>query len=205
MTHLADYAWVVFTSPNGVQVFFDAMTALGKDARVFASSRLAALGSKTADALARYGIRADFVPTVFTGRELGTQLVALANLQDKKILLLRSELATNDLVEVLQQGGADVEDVPLYTAVSQTGDVDALREQIEQGRIDWLTFASPSAVRSFFGRIPIELVNTGTAKVASIGPVTSAQLEKLGVRIDLTAEEHTTDGLLAAIEQAEHR
>lgn len=203
LAQLADYDWMIFTSPNGVQVFFDVMAILGKDARVFASNRLAALGTKTAAALARYGIRADFVPTVFTGRELGMQLVALANLHEKKVLLLRSELATNDLVEVLQQGGAIVQDVPLYTAVPQAGDVAALRAQIEQDQIRWVTFASPSAVRNFFERISAEVVNASSAKVASIGPVTSAQLDKLSVHVDLTAPEHTTDGLLAAIERAE--
>ncbi|NLZ07832.1 MAG: uroporphyrinogen-III C-methyltransferase [Phycisphaerae bacterium] len=203
LTHLADYHWVIFTSPNGVKVFFDAMAALGKDARVFASNKLATLGAKTAAALAQYGIKADFVPTVFTGRELGWQLVAFANLNGKKVLSLRSELATDDLVDVLQKGGAIVEDVPLYTVVPKTGDAEALRRQIEDGQIDWLTFASPSAARNFFDAIGPEAVNAGRARVASIGPVTSEQLKKLGVRVDLTAAEYTTDGLLDAIEAAE--
>jgi uroporphyrinogen III methyltransferase/synthase len=203
LTHLGDYDWVIFTSPNGVRVFFEAMAALGKDARVFASNRLAALGVKTAAALAQYGIKADFVPTVFTGRELGRQLVAAANLNGKKVLSLRSELATNDLVEVLETGGAIVQDVPLYTAVPTTGDAEPLRRQIEDGQIDWLTFASPSAARNFFDAIPPELANAGRAKVASIGPVTSEQLNKLGVRVDLTAAEYTTDGLLDTIEAVE--
>lgn len=203
LTHLSDYDWVIFTSPNGVRVFFEAMAALGKDARVFASNRLATLGVKTAAALAQYGIKADFVPTVFTGRELGRQLVAFANLNGRKVLSLRSELATNDLVEVLEEGAAIVQDVPLYTAVPKTGDVEALRRQIEGGRIDWLTFASPSAARNFFDAIPPEAVNASRAKVASIGPVTSEQLNKLGVRVDLTAAEYTTDGLLDAIEAVE--
>ena len=205
LAQLADYDWVVFTSPNGVKVFFDVITALGKDARVFASNRLATLGSKTAASLEQYGIKADFVPTVFTGRELGTQLIALTNLHDEKILLLRSQLATNDLVEVLEQAGAQVEDVPLYTAIPQTGDAADLTEKMQGGEIHWVTFASPSAVRNFFEKISVETVNGSDAKVASIGPVTSAQLEKLGVRVDLMASEHTTDGLLDAIERAEHQ
>ncbi len=203
LTHLGDYDWVIFTSPNGVRVFFEAMAVLGKDARVFASNRLATLGVKTAATLAQYGIKADFVPTVFTGRELGRQLVAIANLNGKKVLSLRSELATNDLLEVLETGGAIVQDVPLYTAVPKTGDVEALRRQIEDGQMDWLTFASPSAARNFFDAIPPEAVNASRAKVASIGPVTSEQLNKLGVRVDLTAVEYTTDGLLDAIEAVE--
>jgi len=203
LAHLADYDWLIFTSPNGVRVFFDVLNTLGKDARVFASTKLATLGAKTGAALSGRGIRPDFVPTVFTGRELGAQLAAFTNLHDKKVLLLRSALATNDLADVLQEAGADVHDVPLYTAVPHVADADALQEEIQNGRIHWVTFASPSAVRNFFDRIPPEVVNAGKAKVASIGPVTSNQLETLGVRVDLTAAEYTTDGLLDAIERTE--
>ena len=106
LAELTGYDWAIFTSPNGVTVFFDALNALGKDARVFGLVRIAALGDKTAASLERYGIKADFVPTVFTGHELGIQLAALANLHEKKVLLLRSELASKELVEVLQQAGA---------------------------------------------------------------------------------------------------
>jgi uroporphyrinogen III methyltransferase/synthase len=203
LAELTGYDWVIFTSPNGVTVFFDVLSTLGKDARVFGPVRLAALGDKTAACLERYGIKADFVPTVFTGYELGIQLAALANLHEKKVLLLRSELASKELVEVLQQAGALVRDVAIYTAVSQQGDAAGLEEHIREGRIHWLTFASPSAVRSFFEQVRPEVVNTGSAKVASIGPVTSKELTKLGVRIDVEATEHTTDGMLDAIENAE--
>lgn len=198
-----DYDWVIFTSPNGVIVFFDALYALKKDARFFASTKVATLGAKTAASLVRYGIRPDFVPTAFTGRALGTQLMAFTNLHDKKMLLLRSELASNELPVVLQKAGATVHDVATYTAVPALGDGRELAERIRQGRIDWLTFASPSAVRAFFERIFPETINASDSKVASIGPVTSAELGGLGVRIDVEAQEHTTDGMLDAIEALE--
>ena len=104
LTELTSYDWVIFTSPNGVDMFFDAIGAFDKDARVFASVRLATLGAKTAECLSQYGIKADFVPTVFTGRDLGLQLLSYANLHDKKVLLLRSELASDELVDVLSRG-----------------------------------------------------------------------------------------------------
>jgi uroporphyrinogen III methyltransferase/synthase len=194
---------VIFTSPNGVRVFFEAMGALGKDARVFAAIRLATLGVKTAECLARYGIKADFVPTSFTGRDLGLQLLSFANLRDKKVLLLRSELASDELVEVLQQGQAHVRDVSIYTAVPHQGNAIALESQIGQGRIHWLTFASPSAVRGFFEQVQPEIANASQVRIASIGPVTSRELLKFGVRIDVEATEHTIDGMLDAIENAE--
>ncbi|MBN1505516.1 MAG: uroporphyrinogen-III C-methyltransferase [Sedimentisphaerales bacterium] len=205
LAELTSYDWAIFTSPNGVAVFFDALQALGKDARVFGHVRIAALGGKTAAALGGHGITADFVPTVFTGYELGIQLAALANLHEKKVLLLRSELASDELVEVLRQAGAQVRNVATYTAVPQRGDVAGLEEQIRQGRLHWLTFASPSAVRSFFEQVRPEVVNVSSTKVASIGPVTSRELERMRVRLNVEATEHTTDGMLDAMEDTERK
>ena len=201
LTELASYDWVIFTSPNGVDMFFEAIHAFDKDARVFASVRLATLGAKTAECLAQYGIRADFVPTVFTGRDLGLQLLSYANLLDKTVLLLRSELASDELVDVLKQGGAQVRDVSIYTAIGQRGDAAGLEEQIRQGGVHWLTFASPSAARNFFEQVRPDVVNGSSAKIASIGPVTSKELAQFAVRIEVEAMEHTVDGLLDAIEE----
>ena len=198
-----DYDWVVFTSPNGVAVFFEALYGLKKDARFFGSTKVATLGAKTAAALIGYGIRPDFVPTTFTGRALGTELMAFTNLHAKKVLLLRSQLASKELPEVLEKAEAIVDDVATYTAVPETDEAAVLSESIQQGRIDWLTFASPSAVRAFFEQIPPETINASGSKVASIGPVTSDELKGLCVRIDLEAQEHTTDGMLDAIESFE--
>ncbi len=201
LTKFAQYDWIIFTSVNGVAIFFEALESLGKDARVLSSAKIAAIGSQTAAKLSYYGIKADFVPSVFTSEEFGRQLINFANLRDKKVLLLRSKIASNELVELLEKGGAAVEDVAIYTAVTQKGETDWLVEKISRSEIDWLTFASPSSVNGFFEQIGSEVVRSGKVKVASIGPVTSKQLESHGVCVDVTAGEHTLDGLLAAIEQ----
>jgi uroporphyrinogen III methyltransferase/synthase len=176
LAKFSQYDWIIFTSGNGVSVFFDALEGLGKDARVFGSAKIAAIGSKTAAKLSQFGIEADFVPDVFTGRELGRQLIGVANLQKKKILLLRSAIASES---------------------------SRLVEGIREGTIDWLTFASPSSVDGFFGQIDSDLANSAKVKIASIGPVTSERLGELGITVDVTAAEHTIDGLLNAIEQKE--
>jgi uroporphyrinogen III methyltransferase/synthase len=201
LTEFSDYDWIIFTSGNGVTVFFEAMEDLGKDARIFASAKIAAIGSRTADKLALYGIKADFVPSVFTSEEFGKQLLNITNLRGKKVLLLRSKIASKELVELLEKGGAVVNDVAIYTAVTKKGESDWLQRKIKRGEIDWLTFASPSSVNGFFEQIDAEIVRQSNVKVASIGPVTSRELESHGIRVDITADEHTLEGLLAAIEQ----
>ncbi|MFZ2147419.1 MAG: uroporphyrinogen-III C-methyltransferase [Sedimentisphaerales bacterium] len=198
---ITEYDWIIFTSVNGVKIFFEALQNLGKDARVFGSTKIAAIGGKTAAKLSEFGIKADFVPGVFTSKELGRQLAAHTNLKEKKVLLLRSKLASNELVELLTKGGAEVQDVAVYTAEHEKNKSDWLIEDINSNRIDWLTFASPSSVNGFFEQINSGLVNSANVKVASIGPVTSERLQTLGLKVDVTAADYTLDGLLDAIEQ----
>jgi uroporphyrinogen III methyltransferase/synthase len=201
LTKITKHDWIIFTSGNGVAVFFEALQNPGKDARVFGSTKIAAIGGKTASKLSEFGIKADFVPGVFTSRELGRQLIAHTNLKNKKVLLLRSKIASNELAELLEQAGAKVQDVAIYTAEQQKSKNKCLVEEINKGRIDWLTFASPSSVNAFFEQIPGDMVNSANVKIASIGPVTSERLKNLGVNVDVTAAEHTLDGLIDAIEQ----
>ncbi len=203
LAHLSGYDWVIFTSANGVETFFEALRSLGKDARALGKISVAALGAQTAQALARFGVQADFVPTVFTGAHLARQLIAYTNLHGKKVLLLRSEIASDQLPDMLEDAEAKVDDVPIYTAAALKADSTPLVREIQQGHIHWLTFASPSAARAFFEQIPPATVLDSSAKVASIGPVTSRQLAELGVRVDAEAAVHTMDGLLDAIENLE--
>ncbi len=205
LANFGTYDWIIFTSANGVATFFDALDGMGKDARVFASAKVAAIGSRTAQKLAEFGIKADFVPDVFTGRELGRQLLGFANLHGKKVLLLRSAIASNELVDVLTEGGAHVDNVAVYTAAEVKSDPAPLIESLGEGTIDWMAFASPSSVDGLFGQIPAWAVNSSKSRIASIGPVTSGRLKELGVKVDVTAAEHTIDGLLDSIEQEEQR
>jgi uroporphyrinogen III methyltransferase/synthase len=208
ISRLPKYDWIVFTSSNGVIVSFQALQSLGKDARVFCSAKIAAIGSETAAKLGEFGIKADFVPSTFTSIELGRQLRDSFDLQQKTVLLLRSQLVSGEsfgfaqdrLTELLQQAGAKVEDVPVYTTIPQKEDFDWLADKLRKREVHWLTFASPSSAKIFFERIQPELIETSNAKVASIGPVTSEELKNLGVKVDVEASEHTIDGLLNAIE-----
>jgi uroporphyrinogen III methyltransferase/synthase len=138
LAKFAEYDWIIFTSGNGVTVFFEALQSLSKDARVFASAKIAAIGSETAAKLSQFGINADFVPSVFTGKELANELITYTNLNGRKVLLLRSQLASKELVELLTQAGAEVQDVAVYTAVEEQSDSAPLTEKINNGRVDWL-------------------------------------------------------------------
>jgi uroporphyrinogen III methyltransferase/synthase len=200
LAKIGEYRWVVFTSRNGVRVFFDALAQLNRDCRVFASSKIAAIGPGTAAELSQHGICPDFVPDVFTGAELAKQLIVADNVNGKNMLLLRSEIASKDL---LTEAGASVDDVAIYTAQAVKNDTEQLADDLAAGRIDYITFASPSAAESFFSQVQVDTVNSSSTRIVSIGPVTSEKLGLLNCRIDLQAAEHTIEGLIEAMENAD--
>ena len=201
LARIHDYDWVIFTSCNGVETFFAAMAKLNKDARVFGNAQIAAIGVRTAEKLSQFGIKADFVPKAFTSRDLARGLIEFTNLHGKKVLLLRSLIATDDLQQLLEAAGAVIDNVPVYTHEKNLCDINRLSDKT----IHWFTFASPFTAKCFFEQVPVDFVKSKGAKVASIGPVTSKKLAELGVKVDIEASEHTFDGLLAAIEQHEIR
>lgn len=205
LAQIKSYDWVIFTSCNGVETFFAVMAKLSKDARVFASAKIAAIGVRTAETLAKFGIKADFVPKAFTSRDLAAGLIEFTNLRDKKVLLLRSQIASDDLPQLLEAAGALVDNVPVYTHEKNLCDLKIFSEMLTEKSVNWIMFASPFAATCFFEQVPADFVKSSGAKVASIGPVTSKKLAELGVKVDIEAPEHTFDGLLAAIEQHEIR
>lgn len=201
LSDISQFEWVIFTSGNGVVIFFDYLASLGKDARVFASAKVAAIGPATAAQLKKFGITADFVPKVFTSDQLGRGLAGYTNLKGKKVLLLRSQLADRQLAEFLTKAAARIEQADIYTTVLNRIDSDLLKSRLDSGEIDWITFASPSSVDGFLQYVSADSINSCGAKVASIGPVTSAALHQAGVTVQVTAEVHTIDGLIESIEK----
>ena len=203
VARVAEFDWLIFTSPTAVTLFFDLLKRLQKDARVFGRAKIAAIGSETAAVLYGFGLRADFVPSVYTSRELGRQLANRVVLAGKKVLLLRSKLAGSELAEIVTNAGAVVETAPVYTVEKKTCRTKPLEEKIATGLIHYLTFASSSSVTAFFDQVSVDVVNSSSAKVAAIGPVTGEKLNSLSVKVDVTAKQYTIDGLLNAIMAAE--
>ena len=193
--NLAGFAWVVFTSVNGVDGFFArALHAHDLDARALAGCRIAAIGPGTAESLHRHGVRADLIPE----RSVAESLLEAfpPALTGERVLIARAEIARDVLPEGLERLGYDVEILPVYrtvTASPDQGDLAALRA----GQVDAITFTSASTVDNFCDLVG-ELPATMPA-VVSIGPVTSDAVRARHLGVDAEADPHTIDGLVAAV------
>jgi uroporphyrinogen III methyltransferase/synthase len=196
LTETKKCSWVVFTSRNGVKFTFERIRTLGKDARVFGNCKIAAIGEQTSQTLAQYGIKTDLLPSKFTSKQLGRELVNSQNITNKKILLIRSKLADERLVKILKSAKANVIQISAYDLKPLKLDTKQLLKMLENNQIHWITFASPFSAENFFSQIPIETVKKSKTKIASIGPVTSEKLHALGIKVNVQAQEHTINGLL---------
>jgi uroporphyrinogen III methyltransferase/synthase len=199
---LSDYDWIIFTSSHGVEYTFDLLRKKIKDSRVFGAAKVACIGDRTAEALLKYGIRADFVPTEFTARALAQELATKYDLRRKNTLLLRSVIATDELTSDLRQKGAAVQDIRIYTTIPIMQDEskkNELLDLLKAGKADWITFTSSSTVDGFFKNIDIETIKQSNAKIASIGPETTRTLGLLDLKADLEADIHTIEGLVESI------
>jgi uroporphyrinogen III methyltransferase/synthase len=189
---LAGYDWVVVTSPNGARRLLAAVHDTGGDARAFGTARVAAIGPGTGAALAAGGIRADLLPDQLVAEAL---LDALGEPGEggSRVLLARAEVARDVLPDGLRERGWEVDIVDAYRTVAATI-TDAQRAAVTGA--DVITFTSSSTVERFLAAFGAEAV---PPVVACIGPITAATARDRGVRVDIEAEQHTIDGLVAAL------
>jgi uroporphyrinogen III methyltransferase/synthase len=194
-----EYAWVVFTSSNGVRRFFRAVHDLGRDARAFHDSKVAVVGPATAEALWEFGIRADAMPEQFDGDSLAKALAG-HDLARRRVLVARAEAARPELVQLLRARGAEVDEVPLYSSeVPRNPDPDILA-RIESREIDVVTFASSSAVRNLRKMLDRGFEAFEETVVACIGPITAETAERCGLTPRVVPAEHTIPGLVQALQ-----
>jgi uroporphyrinogen III methyltransferase/synthase len=194
---LAEQDWVVFTSQNGVTAAWERLTALGRDARAFATAKVCAIGPATAAALAARGVRADLVPETFTTAGVLAALRA-AGVAGRRVLLLRADIAPPELAEGLRAAGALVTSVAAYRTRDATHNRQELARLLAEG-VDIVTFTSSSTVMRLVEALDGDIARLGGALVAVIGPVTAAAARAAGLRVDVEAREHTIDGLVAAL------
>lgn len=200
---LERYAWAVFTSANGVDRLWAELRRQGRDARAFGRSKIAAIGPGTAAALERHGLAPDVVARDHKGEGLAKELLDAIGSADPRarVLLARAEVARDVVPEALRAHGCDVDVVAVYkTRAPPRPLLDGLSALLEAGEIDVVTFTSSSTVEHLCDALEARAAELlAKTCVASIGPITSDTAKKRGLRVDVTADEHTVPGLVAAI------
>lgn len=196
LDNIGDYSWLAFTSSNGVRVFFKRMKDRKLDIRLLYCIKICAIGSTTASELYNLGLNVEYIPDEYTTAALLEGLGKLVK-QREKLLLPRAYVEDDELVKGFNDSQIEYKNVPVYRAVTNWAVRDEMLEILKEKALDFITFTSPSTVRSF-----MEIAGDGNvdilkeAKVVCIGPVTAKAAVEHGLKVDGVADVHTIDGLL---------
>jgi uroporphyrinogen III methyltransferase/synthase len=194
-----EYDWLVFTSPNGVDAFFEVFYTLFKDARSIGGVRIAAIGPATAEKIRSYRFEVDLQPDKYVAEEIVKAFQKETTVDNLKILLARAEGARDVLATELTRLGAIVDEAIAYRTVPETNDVAGGIARFREAGADIVTFTSSSTAENFAA---LQLPLPANLQMASIGPITSATMRKLGLDVDIEAKVHDIPGLVAAILKA---
>jgi len=198
LDRLETYAWIVFTSANGVSFFFRRLGERGRDIRDLKGIRIATIGPATAAAIGAMGIRVDLVPEEFISEGI-VRTFAGENIRGLRILLPRAEEARDVIPEGLAKMGAETDVVTAYRTVRSDRDASEISPLLERGKIDVITFTSPSTVNHFLGIMGAGFRLPDGVRIACIGPVTADAARRAGLRVDILQERYTIPELVDAI------
>ena len=193
---------VVFTSANGVRATKQRMVALGLDARIFADVRISVIGEATAAAVRELlFISPDTVPPVPVAEALADLLLARGEVDGRRFVLFRADIARPILVDRLRAADAlSVEDIAVYETKPAAALPPEVVEAVDTGRVDWVTFTSSSTAKNFATLLgPDYAAKLANVKTASIGPVTSETLRSLGLPVTVQAETAGVAALVASL------
>lgn len=199
---LHEYDWLVFTSVNGVNAFFDYFFKAFEDLRDLGGTRIAAVGPATAARIRDLHLMVNAMPSEALGKHVAKAMAEHGSLENLRVCLLRAQKASPELPKALEKMGAIVDDIPCYKTVAETEDHNGMAAELSRQGADWLTFASAATVEFFHARfnLPDLLRRFPTMKTASIGPETSKAFHALGLSPTVEAREHTMEGLVQTME-----
>ena len=200
---IGGYDWIVFTSPNGAQSFFDCFFKAFEDVRALGNLRFAAVGPATAAKLKELHLRVDAMPDQYLAKKVADAIGRQESIENLRILLARAQVANPELMKTLEDRGAIVDDVAFYKTVPETEDLAGSAARLLKEGADWITFTSSSTVENFHARFDLVklLKQFPRLRTASIGPETSKALGTLGLTPSLEARQHTLAGLVQAIQR----
>jgi uroporphyrinogen III methyltransferase/synthase len=199
LADLSRYAWLVFTSANGVHFLMRRLRALRRDVRALGPVRLAVIGPATADALRAYHLEPDLVPPEYRSESLAAALKD--RVAGQRVLLARADRGRELLREELSRV-AEVEQVAVYSQVDAVEvDLEVL-EAVSHGRIDFITLTSTTIAEALVRLLDPEAkrrVRAGDVRLVTISPVTTAAVRRLGLPVAAEAAEYTTEKVVEAL------
>jgi uroporphyrinogen III methyltransferase/synthase len=203
--HLYGYDWLIFTSVNGVDYFFQRLKVSKRETTDLDELKVCAIGEATAERLRELHVHVDVIPEEFKAEGVFAALERFvggpAALKNLNVLVPRASVARDYLPKALEEAGARVDVVPAYRT--------SLPENLDRGRVaamlsggaDCIAFTSSSTVRNLAQLFDTQDLSSALAGVviACIGDITATTAAGYGLRVDIQPQQFTIPSLARAI------
>ena len=196
LSEINDSTHILFTSSNGVDIFFEQIKRYGIDIRSLYNKKICVIGSGSGEALNKYGVNADFIPSKFDSKSFLYEILPKLD-KDSKVLMLRAKIGSDVLPKGLKSAGIAFSDIPVYDTIIDHRKKFELNKDIEN--FDYVVAASASGAKALVEMIEDKKMLSG--KVVSIGPVTTKALLELGIENIITAKRYDVEGIIDAIKK----
>jgi uroporphyrinogen-III synthase len=188
-----DYDWIIFTSQNSVAAFSSHLATGDGEAQEF---KVAAIGKATRDAAEARGVKVHLVPEKYVAESLADAF-ASEDLAGKHVLIPSAAVTRDVIPRKLEECGAIVSVVEAYTNVLPDGAGDQAARVFREPLPDWILFASSSAVEKLVALVDVQKLQR--MKIGTIGPITSATVQKFGLSVAAEANPHDIGGMVNAV------
>ena len=191
------YDWLIFTSPNGVDYFFERFFETYEDIRAIGGVRLAAIGPGTSAKLRKHGLAVDLMPEKAVAESMVEGFQSeVGSLENLTMLWVRAKGARDVLSEQLNDAGVMLDEGIAYQTGPETTDPTGAVQRFQEEGADVITFTSSSTVECF---LDLGLDWPEGLKIASIGPITSDTVRNRNLAVDAEAEKSDIPGLVDAV------
>ncbi len=200
-----DYGWLVFSSPNGVQVFLEKMRQERRDLRTLSDQKIAVIGPGTAEVFEEAGIYADYMPEIYDSQHLSeglTHIILEEQAQDGPdgegrcqkaggqeghcpVLFLRAKQGSGVLPQTFRENGILYEEYPLY----ELGVQEEKRDAVVAKEPDYLVFGSAMGAKAYFEGMEKKGARNTKSRYVCIGEQCAGEVQKYAAQPPLVAEE----------------
>lgn len=200
-SELGMYDWIVFTSANGVRIFFEYFFQAFSDIRSLGLLRFACVGDATAEEIKRHRVAVECQPKLATAEALADKLIETGSLDSAKVVTVTGNLNRDILVKKLEAARAIVDTLPLYRTEKLDLSEHAAAHDFRERGADAVLFASSSAAQAYADQADSLALADGVAppKFGSMGPQTSATLRELGMSVDFESSAPGLDALIESL------
>lgn len=197
------YNWIIFTSKNGFNFFFQRLLQKDRDIRDLKGIKICAIGSKTAETVKSCGIKVDLIPDEFSAEGLiqaFTRQSKVNGLQGIKILLPRAKEAREIFPQKVRELGGSIDTPVAYKTTKPEKHAKRLQRFLKSGRITIATFTSAATFNNFLDIVGDDAVSfLRDVTIAVIGPVTAKAVEKADLKVEIMPKQPTITAMTEEI------